>query len=313
MPRRVDASVPDSPFGERLKTATEKLLKGVLVHCGGCGAKFSARNLAATCCHCDSMVVAMEGEVPAPHGVLPFLVSEQAARDAAESKLPGVRELRRFFLPVLVLACDAVADTEAAFRELEGWYPADDDEVDLRPTIPTSGLHRPYDHRMVLATDKVTPGLWPPANTWDLGFVEPFDPRWLIDSECEHPALDEQQAFNGARVEMSHDFFDGLWPTGGSHTIQDLVAAIPLTFTDRRYRHLLLPAYLGIATDGRHFLVHGRTGKVYRGDEWAKPMDELDPVVHRSKTLMTLLPWALGFVVLVLMTIAAQLERCSPP
>jgi hypothetical protein len=182
--------------------------------------------------------------------VLPFAIDESTARRRAEGELGDISTLRRVFLPGIVLSAEGYAWFEGVALDEEG------KEAGYRQ----GELHRPFDHRLVLGTGDAAALYCPPGHSWPMGLVEPFDPRWLVDSECQHSSVDPRSAYDRIEPELIHEIHEQ-----AAHDIGGRVDECKWELEAARYRYVLLPAWVGTygTKQGvQHFVVHGRSGEV---------------------------------------------------
>lgn len=260
LPLRFADAVPARPI-EAADARTGPLPGHRHTRCGSCRALLS-RPATDACPLCGAEPVDDAGTALAVDGWLPFLVHEQAARSMLTAKLGRERiaatpmRLVRVHVPFVVYECVLRGSYEGRRGETT------DDGHGRRVTWQAvSGvIDRHLQHRRRSASRSVFGELAEQLEPWDWAFVEPPSASIseIAAERTELPGLGiASRALGDLDAALAEEACTDI---GGE--LQEVVAA-QATRTAERFRHVLLPVWVGVLSDGAtRFAVNGRTGAV---------------------------------------------------
>lgn len=257
--------------------------------CPNCGAEveFDADLHATECPFCATPVVTDTGQHRQikPHGLLPFALTEEQARDAMVDWLGQLwfapnglkdyarkgRKLSGVYLPYWTFD----AQTRTSYRGERG-----DDYYTSRTVVrngkrqtvrqrrtrwrAASGrVSRFFDDVLVLASRalprKFSEGLEP----WDLSELEPYIPDYLAGFRATAYSVELDEGYEDARAYMDRLILrDVKFDIGGDRQrVHDMHTAV----SDVTFKHILLPIWMAAYKyrgKSYRFVVNGRTGRV---------------------------------------------------
>ncbi len=264
-----------------------------VLFCTNCGAQveFEPDTHAAECPFCATPVVTGTGTHRhiKPHGLLPFGLSEDAARDAMTDWLGnlwfapgGLKEFARKgrrMQGVYVPYWTYDADTKSQYRGRRGtvYYETKRVSVSVNGKRQTrnkrvqkvrwknvSGdVARFFDDVLVLGSNSLPKRYTDALAPWDLSAMEPYQPEYLAGFRAEGYTISLEDGYAEAREIMNATITrDVKFDIGGDRQqITDLKTQVgALTF-----KHVLLPVWCAAYKyRGRtfRFVVNGRTGAV---------------------------------------------------
>jgi DNA-directed RNA polymerase subunit RPC12/RpoP len=267
------------------------------VQCPSCGARteFPETTQAARCPFCDTPVVTDTGlhRHIKPQAVLPFAIDEGTARAAMTKWLGrlwfapnGLKDYARSGRPmsgVYTPYWTYDADTRSQYRGQRG-----DDYYETR-TVRRGGktetqrvrktrwrsvsgrVARDFDDVLVLASHSLPKSYTDALAPWDLGAIQPYDPRFLAGFAAEAYQVDLEEGYTEAR-----EIMDGIIrqdvrrDIGGDH---QRITSLSTEVSDVTFKHVLLPVWLAAYKyRGRsfRFVVNGQTGKVQGERPWSR-------------------------------------------
>jgi DNA-directed RNA polymerase subunit RPC12/RpoP len=257
--------------------------------CPNCGAEveFDPEAHSAECPFCATPVVKGTGENRhiKPRALLPFQLSEDAARDAMIAWLGrlwfapnGVQEYARkgrrmqgIYVPYWTFD----ADTKSRYRGERGtvYYETRRVMRDGKMTTqrvqkvrwrPASGrVARFFDDVLVLASTSLPKSYTEALPPWDLSALEPYRPEFIAGFRAEAYTVDLDQGFGEARAIMDRQIHrDVKFDIGGDrqrvHNVETEVSAVT-------FKHILLPVWMAaykFRGKTYRFVVNGQTGRV---------------------------------------------------
>ncbi|MDA5093495.1 TFIIB-type zinc finger domain-containing protein [Aliiroseovarius sp. KMU-50] len=257
--------------------------------CPNCAAvfEFDAEIHAAECPFCATPVVTDTGmhRQIKPKGVAPFVLSEEAARDAMTNWLGrlwfapnGVKEYARkgrrmagIYVPYWTFD----ADTRTAYSGQRG------DDYYVERTVMVDGkretrrqrktrwssrsgrVARFFDDVLVLASKGLPRRDTEALAPWDLSQLEPYHPEFLAGFQAEGYTVELAEGFGEARAYMDRVILrDVKFDIGGD---RQRVQSLDTTVSDVTFKHVLLPVWLAAYKyRGKtyRFVVNGQTGRV---------------------------------------------------
>jgi predicted RNA-binding Zn-ribbon protein involved in translation (DUF1610 family) len=297
----LDARLPEAEIEEtRIST------------CTNCGAavEFDGATHALECPFCATPIVADTGthRQIKPKGLLPFALSEEAARVAltewlgslwfAPSALKEYARKGRRMQGIYVPYWTYDADTASDYRGERGtvYYETrtvhrngrtETEQVERVSWSPVSGhVARFFDDVLVLASRALPQRYTEALEPWDLSALEPYRPEFLAGFRAEAYTVELPEGYDKARAYMDRMIErDVRFDIGGD---RQRVHSISTDVSDVTFKHVLLPIWLAAYSfRGKtfRFVVNGRTGRVKGERPWS--------------------PWKIAFAVLVVAAIAA--------
>lgn len=285
--------------------------------CPNCGAQveFDAATHAAECPFCATPVVVDTGahRQIKPRGVLPFALSEEAARQAMTDWLgrlwfaPGGLEdyarKGRKMTGVYVPFWTFDADTKSTYSGERGtdYYVTrtvtrngETKQVRQRKTRwrRVSGrVARFFDDVLVLGSKSLPKSYTDALEPWDLSALEPYRPEFIAGFRAEGYQVELEDAFEEAREHMDAVIRrDVRFDIGGD---RQRIHALNTEVRDVTFKHVLLPVWVAayrFRGKSYRFVVNGRSGKV-RGERPWSPVKIAIAVV-----LGVLVAGAIGYV-----------------
>jgi predicted RNA-binding Zn-ribbon protein involved in translation (DUF1610 family) len=257
--------------------------------CPNCAAQvaFEAGKHATECPFCATPVVVDTGtrRQIKPRAVLPFALSEAAARDAMTAWLGklwfapnGVQEYARkgrrmqgIYVPYWTYD----AQTKSSYRGERGtvYYVTrtitrDGKQVQeqvqkIRWSAAAGRVARFFDDVLVLASKSLPKRYTDALEPWDLTALEPYTPEYLAGFRAEAYAVPLEDGFAQARAHMDRVIErDVKFDIGGD---RQRVHDIDTDLSDLTFKHILLPVWLAAYKyRGKtyRFVVNGRSGRV---------------------------------------------------
>ncbi|WP_424944350.1 primosomal protein N' (replication factor Y) - superfamily II helicase [Aliiroseovarius crassostreae] len=257
--------------------------------CTNCAAvfEFDPQIHAAECPFCATPVVADTGTQRQikPKGVAPFVLSEQAARDAMTHWLGRLwfapnglqdyarkgRRLHGIYVPYWTYD----ADTRTAYSGQRG------DDYYVERTVMVDGkrqtrrqrktrwsarsgrVARFFDDVLVLASRGLPKRYTDALAPWDLSRLEPYSPEYLAGFQAEGYTVELPDGFAEARDHMDRVILrDVKFDIGGD---RQRVTSLDTKLSDVTFKHILLPVWLAAYKyRGKtyRFVVNGQSGRV---------------------------------------------------
>ena len=287
--KAIDAELPEAEIEETR-----------VLSCNNCGAKveFEPDTHAAECPFCATPVVTGTGTHRhiKPRAVLPFALSEDAAREAMTNwlgrlwfALNGLQQYARkgrrmegIYVPYWTYD----ADTSTTYRGQRGdaYFETRTRKVTvngksqmrtervrkLRWSRASGRVARAFDDVLVLASRSLPKRFTDALAPWDLSGLEPYQPHYLAGFRAEAYQVELHEGYDEARQIMNRIIVrDVKFDIGGdAQRIDDMDTTVGrLTF-----KHILLPVWLAAYKyNGKtyRFVVNGRTGSVQGERPWS--------------------------------------------
>ncbi|MEM8578377.1 MAG: TFIIB-type zinc finger domain-containing protein [Pseudomonadota bacterium] len=264
--------------------------------CPNCSAEveFDPDVHATECPFCATPVVTDTGTHRhiKPAGVLPFALTEPAARTAMEDWLGALwfapsglqdyarkgRAMQGIYVPYWTFDADA----QTAYQGERGdvYYVTrtvmrDGEEVQVQePRVRWSRrsgrVARFFDDVLVLASRSLPKRYTDALEPWDLAHLAPYSPEYLAGYRAEGYQVELQEGFEAARSHMDAVIErDVRFDIGGDRQrIHDLQTSV----SDVTFKHVLLPVWLAAYKyngETYRFVVNGRTGRVQGERPWS--------------------------------------------
>lgn len=261
--------------------------------CPNCGAQveFDAASHAAECPFCATPVVTDTGTHRhiKPRGVLPFALTEGAARDAMNRWLgrlwfaPGGlqdyaragRPMQGIYVPYWTYDAQTRSDyrgergtvyyeTRTRTRTVNGKRVTRQERVQKVRWRPASGrVSRFFDDVLVLASRSLPKDYTDALAPWDLAALEPYQPHFLAGFRAEGYTVELDEGYAEARDHMDAMILrDVKFDIGGD---RQRVHDVETSVSEVTFKHILLPVWVAAYKyRGKtyRFVVNGRTGAV---------------------------------------------------
>lgn len=218
-----------------------------------------------------------------PESLLPLVVSEPQARDLirawyrrqwlAPNRL-GSKALtdtaKGIYLPYWTFDANAHADWTA---DSGRYYYTREGGKQVRRVKWTSAsgeLDHLFDDELVQASRGVNPGLLRGVEPFPTGGLVPYDPGYLAGWTVERYQIDIVSAAARSREQMEAALRNLCAAQVPGDTHRNLV--VRTTFSDQRFKHILVPVWLLTYTYGAksyQVAVNGVTGKIAGGHPWS--------------------------------------------
>jgi predicted RNA-binding Zn-ribbon protein involved in translation (DUF1610 family) len=306
--------IPAAPAPDRTKALREIALTDALSRslgpdlvaetrfsrCPSCGAEieFDDRTHAKTCPFCDTPVVTDTGahRQIKPQAVLPFAISERAAREAMVKWLGSLwfapnglqeyarkgRALSGVYVPWWTF--DSATRSRYAGQRGDAYYVTEMRSVTVNGKTETrpeqvrkirwsnvSGwVSRFFDDWLVMGSTGLNrrhaDGLAP----WDLTQLEPYRPDFLSGMRAESYTVELPQAHELARGGMAQVIAQDVRQSIGGD--EQRITRIDTDWSDETFKHILLPVWMAAYRyNGKayRFIVNGQSGKVQGERPWS--------------------------------------------
>ena len=267
-----------------------------LSRCPNCGAEipFDPDEHAKECPFCATPVVTDTGthRQIKPRGVLPFALSEPAARKAMTAWLgklwfaPGGlqdyarkgRRMQGIYVPYWTFD----ADTTSRYRGERGtvYYvtrtvtrngetrQVREQRVRWRPV--SGRVARFFDDVLVLASKSLPKRYTDALEPWDLTRLVPYQPEYLAGFRAEAYQIELRDGFAEARAKMDRQIErDVRFDIGGD---RQRIRSIDTNVSDVTFKHVLLPVWMAAYKyRGKtyRFVVNGQSGRVQGERPWS--------------------------------------------
>ncbi|MCE8009327.1 TFIIB-type zinc finger domain-containing protein [Aestuariivita sp.] len=267
-----------------------------VLSCPNCAAQveYDPQIHAKECPFCATPVVTDTGihRHIKPRGVLPFALTEEAARDAMKAWLGRLwfapnglqdyarkgRKMQGIYVPYWTFDAETTSD----YRGERGtvYYQTrtvmrDGKRTQVRvPKVrwrPASGrVARFFDDVLVLASHSLPKRFTDALEPWDLPALEPYRPEFLAGFRAEGYAVTLPEGHDEARQKMARVIErDVRFDIGGD---RQRIHAIDTDIRDVTFKHVLLPVWLAAYRyrgETYRFVVNGRTGRVQGERPWS--------------------------------------------
>ena len=284
----------DAGLAMRLPEAEIEVTR--VLNCTNCGAQveFDPNLHAKECPFCATPVVTDTGTHRhiKPKGVLPFALTEAAARQAMTDWLGSLwfapnglqdyarkgRRMQGIYVPYWTFDADTTSDyrgergtvyyeTQTVMRDGKRQQVQ---VAKIRWRAVSGRVARFFDDVLVLASTSLPQNYTENLEPWDLPALVPYSPQFLAGFRAEGYSVDLRQGFEVARAKMERQIErDVRFDIGGD---QQRVHAIDTDIRDVTFKHILLPVWLAAYKyRGRtyRFVVNGRTGRVQGERPWS--------------------------------------------
>ncbi|MEO0390911.1 MAG: TFIIB-type zinc finger domain-containing protein [Pseudomonadota bacterium] len=298
MPRQNLGAIPELDFRAALtaQLPQAQMEETRVSKCPNCGAEveFDGDVHATECPFCATPVVTDTGTHRhiKPAGVLPFALTEPAARGAMTDWLGSLwfapnglqdyarkgRAMQGIYVPYWTFD----ADTKSAYSGERGdvYYVTKTvmregkrvqvQEPRIRWSRRTGRVARFFDDVLVLASKSLPKRFTDALEPWDLAHLVPYSPEYLAGFRAEGYQIELQDGFDAARAHMDAVIErDVRFDIGGDRQrIHDLRTQV----SDVTFKHILLPVWLAAYKyrgQTYRFVVNGRTGRVQGERPWS--------------------------------------------
>lgn len=269
--------------------------------CSNCGAQveFTGDTYSKECPFCASPIV-LEPRTSKrikPKGVMPFVLSEDKARDAMTTWLgrlwfaPGNlkeyarkgRKMNGLYVPYWTY--DAQTESDYAGQRGTYYYTTETytttengKSVTRTRQVRHTRWHRVsghiskwFDDILVLASKSLPKRFTDKLAPWDLSALVDFSPNYIAGYHAEAYTVDLAEGFTEAEAIMEREIRALVRRDIGGD--EQRIDALNTTMSDITYKHILLPIWLAAYKyNGKtyRFVVNGQTGKVKGERPWSK-------------------------------------------
>lgn len=265
-------------------------------NCPNCGAsvEVASDEQAKECPFCATPFVTDTGEDRhiKPKAVMPFVLTEDAARGAMTDWLGGLwfapnglaeyarkgRKMQGIYVPYWTFD----ADTKSSYRGQRGTVYYENRTVRRNgksETVrvqkirwrPVSGrVARFFDDVLVLASRSLPKKYTDALQPWDMTALEPYRPEFLAGFRAEAYTVELDDGFVEARQIMDRQIErDIKFDIGGD---RQRISSVDTTVRDVTFKHVLLPVWLAAYKyrgQTYRFVVNGQTGRVQGERPWS--------------------------------------------
>ncbi|MBO6867499.1 MAG: primosomal protein N' (replication factor Y) - superfamily II helicase [Thalassococcus sp.] len=265
-------------------------------NCPNCGASVEIASdvQAKECPFCATPFVTDTGEDRhiKPKAVMPFVLTEDAARGAMTDWLGGLwfapnglaeyarkgRKMQGIYVPYWTFD----ADTKSSYRGQRGTVYYENRTVmrnGKSETVrvqkirwrPVSGrVARFFDDVLVLASRSLPKKYTDALQPWDMTALEPYRPEFLAGFRAEAYTVELDDGFVEARQIMDRQIErDIKFDIGGD---RQRISSVDTTVRDVTFKHVLLPVWLAAYKyrgQTYRFVVNGQTGRVQGERPWS--------------------------------------------
>lgn len=265
-------------------------------NCPNCGAsvEVASDEQAKECPFCATPFVTDTGEDRhiKPKAVMPFVLTEDAARGAMTDWLGGLwfapnglaeyarkgRKMQGIYVPYWTFD----ADTKSSYRGQRGTIYYENRTVmrnGKSETVrvqkirwrPVSGrVARFFDDVLVLASRSLPKKYTDALQPWDMTALEPYRPEFLAGFRAEAYTVELDDGFVEARQIMDRQIErDIKFDIGGD---RQRISSVDTTVRDVTFKHVLLPVWLAAYKyrgQTYRFVVNGQTGRVQGERPWS--------------------------------------------
>jgi len=259
-----------------------------IIKCESCSGEsvISGTDLTSECVFCGSAHVVIEDmhEGIAPEGVVPFMLTLEAAKDGinkwVSSKFyapSSLKELKRLdtvksvYIPYFTY--DANTSTFYTARRGDHYYVTRTKVVDGKTKTvrerrtrwrSVEGVYKEsFDDVLIHASKKVEESLISKMKSFDLSKVESFQEAYLIGHHAERYNKSLLEGFQEATEVMDQSIYSGIRNQVGGDEFR--LTHHQTNYGQTTYKHLLLPIWMAHYTykeDLFHVYVNGQTGRV---------------------------------------------------
>ena len=268
--------------------------------CPNCGAsiEFQGEFYATDCPFCATPVVTDTGtrRLLKPQGVVPFALTEEAARKALGAWLSGLwfapsglsdyarkgRRMRGIYAPFWTFDADTRTDyagqrgdyyyeTRTRTVRVDGRSETRREQVrKIRWHSVRGRVARAFDDVLVYAARSLPPEYVAALRPWNLSALKPYRPDYLAGFEAEGYTVELLEGHHLARAEMIHVIqSDVRRDIGGD---EQRITQMEPQFSDETFKHILLPIWTAAYKfRGRsyRFVVNAQTGQVRGERPWS--------------------------------------------
>jgi len=260
-----------------------------VLNCTNCGAQveFEPEVHAAECPFCGTPVVTGTGTHRhiKPQGVLPFRLTEEAARAAFAKWLKGLwfapNGLARYargdnrFAGIYVPYWSFDADTRSSYRGERGTYyytgSGRNRRRHIRWTPVSGGTRRRFDDLLVMAAQSLPRRYVRALEPWSLTDLKPYDTRFLSGFRAEGYTVALDQGWAIGRERMDEVIRDDVRRAIGGDVQR--IHQIDTQTSKEMFKHLLLPIWVAAyryRDRSYRFVVNAQTGQVRGERPWSK-------------------------------------------
>ena len=269
--------------------------------CSNCGAQveFEGESYSDECPFCASPIVLAPSSSKKikPKGVLPFVLSEDKARDAMTEWLgklwfaPGNlkeyarkgRKMQGMYVPYWTY--DAQTESQYAgergtYYYVTETYTAEEDGKSVTKTrqvrktrwhLVSGHISKWFDDILVLASKALPKRFTDQLTPWDLSALVDYNPNYIAGYNAEAYTVELAEGFTEAQAIMEREIRDLVRRDIGGD--EQRINRLNTSMSDLTFKHVLLPVWLAAYKyQGKtyRFVVNGQTGKVKGERPWSK-------------------------------------------
>jgi DNA-directed RNA polymerase subunit RPC12/RpoP len=279
----------------------EEMEENRISDCSNCGAQveFEGESYSQECPFCASPIVLepRTSKQIKPKGVMPFVLSEDKARDAMTAWLgklwfaPGNlqeyakkgRKMQGIYVPYWTY--DAHSESHyigerGTYYYVTETYTATEDGKSVTKTrqVRKTRWHRVsgrvskfFDDILVLASKALPKRFTDQLTPWDLSALVDYNPSYIAGYQAEAYTVDLQEGFTEAEAIMEREIRALVRRDIGGD--EQRINALNTTLSNLTFKHVLLPVWMAAYKyQGKtyRFVVNGQTGKVKGERPWSK-------------------------------------------
>lgn len=286
--------------GLRAELPTREIDEERSVRCPNCGAEiaFSGAEHATNCPFCATPVVADTGlrRQIKPQGVLPFALTEDAARNALGRWLGALwfapsglaqyarrgRRMSGVYAPFWTFDAESRTDytgqrgdirtqTRQVQVMVDGRPQTRTEEVPVIRWTPVAGrVARHFDDVLIYAARSLPRAQIDGLGPWDLSALEPYRPDYLAGFSAEGYTVELAEGSRLAQAEMIRVIQSDIRRDIGGD--QQQITRMEPQFTEETFKHILLPLWTAAYRyNGRsyNFVINAQTGQVRGERPWS--------------------------------------------
>ncbi len=279
----------------------EEMEENRITDCSNCGAQveFEGESYSEACPFCASPIVVepRTSKQIKPKGVMPFVLSEDKARDAMTEWLgklwfaPGNlqeyakkgRKMQGMYVPYWTY--DAQSESHyvgerGTYYYVTETYTAEEDGKTVTKTrqvrktrwhMVSGRVSKFFDDILVLASKALPKRFTDQLTPWDLSALVDYNPSYIAGYQAEAYTVDLQEGFTEAEAIMEREIRALVTRDIGGD--EQRINALNTTLSNLTFKHVLLPVWMAAYKyQGKtyRFVVNGQTGKVKGERPWSK-------------------------------------------
>ena len=279
----------------------EEMEETRVTSCSNCGAKveFEGESHAEECPFCASPIVIDTGTTKQikPKGVLPFIKTEDKAREAMTEWLGKLwfapnnlkeyarkgRKMQGMYVPYWTYDAQSESDYRGqrgdAYYVTERYTTTEDGKTvtktrqvrKIRWSRRSGHISKFFDDILVLASKSLPKRFTDQLAPWDLSALVDYSPNYLAGYQAEAYSIELREGFDEAENVMEREIRNLVRRDIGGD--EQRIDRLSTTLSGITYKHVLLPVWLAAYKyEGKtyRFVVNGQSGKVKGERPWSK-------------------------------------------